>query len=237
MLRAPCCPSGAPQMLATPDDRYRRRDLRHRLPRHDPRRTAVRAAGPHGRGAARRDRTRRHRRPHAGAGGAVDPFADAAVALLLHGDLGPDAPGRLLWLGHVTHRRAPARAERAARRGDRGGGGAVGGVQQRHRLPGDRAGARRGVPAARSRSGAVPARACVRGEHRLGGDAYRQPAEHADRRGAEDAVRRLLPGGGRAGRARPGGAVAAARLGDARQAAGRGGEAARCRRPRPARAG
>jgi hypothetical protein len=49
----------------------------------------------------------------------------------------------------APHGRAAAVAGGAAGRGDRGGGGAVGGVHQRHRLPGDGAGAGRRLPAPR----------------------------------------------------------------------------------------
>ena len=80
-----------------------------------------------------------------------------------------------------------------------------------------------------ARSGAVPAGARLRGERRLGGDADRQPAEHADRPGARPVVRRATcrrrRAGARRARASSGSIVpwrvAGAWTGDARGRRGR----------------
>ena len=97
-------------------------------------------------------------RAHARGGGAVDPPADADPAVLVHGGLGADAPGRLLRAGHAS--RSPSCAlsppvllaamivvvARALR-----------GVQQRHHLPRR---SRRCWSMPASRAGSIPCRSC-----------------------------------------------------------------------------
>jgi hypothetical protein len=72
----------------------------------------------------------------------------------------------------------------------------------------------------------------LRGQHRLGGDADRQPAEHADRLGAEAAFGAYLLEAARAGRARPGGALGAAGVAVAAAEAGAGADRRRPPRDR-----
>src|SRR5436190_16455535 len=77
---------------------------------------------------------------------------------------------RVLWLGNARARHAAPLAAGHARRHDAHCRAALGRLQQRHRLPRDRAGAdsrMRGVPA---RPGAVPACARLCGEHRFSFD-------------------------------------------------------------------
>ena len=107
---------------------------------------------------------------------------------------------------------AAADAAAIAGRADRRGGGAGGGIQQRHRVPGGRAGADRRLPAAGPRSHALPAGPGLRRQRRLGRDADRQPPEHADRRDLAAVLRRLRPRSGGAGAARPAGDLGDHRL-------------------------
>ena len=107
-------------------------------------------------------------------------------------------------------------------------GGAVGGVLQRRGLPGHDAGGGAAVPAARPEPAALPDRPGLRGQHRLGGHADRQPAEHADRLGDATALCRLPAPGAAAGGLEPAAAVAVAGLG--------AGLACLARRPDAARA-
>jgi hypothetical protein len=107
------------------------------------------------------------------------------AAVRLHGGVGADAPGRLLHRGDASGWAPAAVAPRAAGGADRHRGVlsavfsndiiclAMTPVVARLCL-------RRGLDA-----GALPDRAGLCGQHRLGRHADRQPAEHADRLGAE----------------------------------------------------
>ncbi len=149
-------------------------------------------------------------------GGQIDPSADADPVVLVHGGVGADAPGRLLRLGDAPARGAAAAAAAAAGGADPGRRGAFGGVQQRHRVPRRRAGADRRLPRTPPRPRALPARAGLRRQRRLGGDADRQPAEHAHRRDAEAVLQRLFRASAAAGAARPAGDLGSDCLADAR---------------------
>ena len=167
------------------------RHLRARVRRHDRRRDSRARARSHRGGAAGRDRRRRGRRTTGRARVVGRRRADAAAAVRDDGRVGAVPAGRVLHARVAAAGGAEGVAAAPAGAGRRARGTAERRADQRHRLPGDGAGADRRLRAAQARPAAIFARARVRGERRLGGDADRQPAEHPHRSGAAALVRRL----------------------------------------------
>ena len=195
--------------------------VRRGLSGHVPRGPAPAPAGPFRCGlAGGHCGDRAHRSADRGGGSRGGP-ADHRAAVRVHGGIGPDAVGGLLHRGHATGRRLAAVPPRPAGSTDRRGRRAVGGVFQRHHLPGDDAGRGTPVPAARAQPDPVPDRTGLCGQHRFGRHADWQPAEHADRLGAAAPVQWLPAPCPASGSDQPGTALGMAGLRTRQRARGR----------------